>query len=140
MIRYTLKCGQNHTFESWFASADAYESLRAGGHVSCAICGDTDIEKSLMAPAVAPKGDVTSPSLATAHSPQEEAFQKFKEHVEANTTDVGRDFAKRARAMHDGTEPDAPIRGEANLGEVKGLLENGVPVAPLPFSSNRRTN
>ncbi|MEM1237141.1 MAG: DUF1178 family protein [Pseudomonadota bacterium] len=152
MIRYTLKCSQDHVFESWFANAEGFEKLKAAGHVSCAICGDSAVEKTLMAPAVAPKGNIDAPaplpappaneppSLAGPSSPQEVALQKFKEHLEANSEHVGKDFAKKARAIHDGDEPNRAIHGEASFDEAKSLVEDGVPVAPLPFMSPKRTN
>ena len=138
MIRYTLKCSQGHVFESWFADAEGYETLKAHGHVSCAVCGDGDVEKSLMAPAVAPSA--APPALKGPATPQELELRKFKEHLEANSDYVGRNFAKEARAIHDGDGPDRAIHGEASFDEAKSLLEDGVPVAPLPFMTTRRTN
>ncbi|MEO0485850.1 MAG: DUF1178 family protein [Pseudomonadota bacterium] len=159
MIRYTLKCSKDHVFESWFASASGFETLKTAGRLSCAVCGDAAVDKTLMAPAVAvaspapetPERAVPSeapkaaegpalPDLTTPTTPQEVALQKLKDHVEANSEHVGRDFARRARAMHDGTEPDTPIHGEASLKEAKSLVEDGVPIAPLPFMTTRRTN
>ena len=52
MIKYAIKCSANHSFDSWFQSAAAYEALRGAGHVSCPVCGSTTVEKGLMAPAV----------------------------------------------------------------------------------------
>ncbi|MEM1100330.1 MAG: DUF1178 family protein [Pseudomonadota bacterium] len=138
MIRYTLKCKEGHAFDSWFSDASSFDSLRAAGHVSCAICGSSEVEKSLMAPAVGAPADAAP--LRAEPAPQEVAMQKFKAHLEANSDYVGRDFAARARAMHDGSEPDRAIHGEASLEEARSLAEDGVPVAPLPFQSPRRSN
>ncbi len=44
---------------------------------------------------------------------------------------VGRAFADRARAMHVGDEAAAPIHGQSTAAEVKDLVEEGVPIAPL---------
>ena len=52
MIRYDLRCRQGHEFDSWFSSSSGFESLRAAGHLSCPICGGTEIDKALMAPAL----------------------------------------------------------------------------------------
>ena len=41
-------------------------------------------------------------------------------------------FAREARAIHEGKSEDRGIYGEATPAEVKGLVEDGVPVAPLP--------
>ena len=52
MIRYSLKCDKGHGFDSWFKSADAFDTLKASGMVACAICGSAAVEKTLMAPSV----------------------------------------------------------------------------------------
>uniref|UniRef100_UPI001575273F DUF1178 family protein n=1 Tax=Sphingomonas bacterium TaxID=1895847 RepID=UPI001575273F len=49
------------------------------------------------------------------------------------STWVGKRFADRARAMHEGTEPQATIHGQATLAEARSLAQDGVPVAPLPL-------
>jgi hypothetical protein len=42
--------------------------------------------------------------------------------------------------MHDGDRPHRSIHGEARPEEARRLIEDGVPVAPLPFLPQRRTN
>ena len=49
------------------------------------------------------------------------------------STFVGEDFAKQSREMHYGERDEAPIHGQASLKEAKALVDEGVPVAPLPF-------
>jgi len=73
-------------------------------------------------------------------SAAEQAFKALRAHVEANSEYVGTDFAKEARAIHDGAAPDRPIYGEADLGEAKKLVDDGIEVAALPFRPNRKTN
>ena len=34
--------------------------------------------------------------------------------------------------MHDGVKPEAAIRGQATPQEAKALLEDGIPVFPVP--------
>lgn len=46
---------------------------------------------------------------------------------------VGAGFADKARAMHLGEAPAAPIHGQTSAAEAKALIEEGVPVAPLPL-------
>ena len=46
---------------------------------------------------------------------------------------VGTGFADKARAMHLGEAPAAPIHGQTSAAEAKALIEEGVPVAPLPL-------
>ncbi|MEM7709518.1 MAG: DUF1178 family protein, partial [Pseudomonadota bacterium] len=62
MIRYSLKCVEGHAFESWFASAEAYDTLAGKGMVSCMVCGGTEVDKALMAPKVA-TGQAVDPPL-----------------------------------------------------------------------------
>lgn len=137
MIKYALKCEDGHGFESWFASAEAYETLHAAGHVSCAACGSTDISKALMAPGVKTARKAETPAPV---DDKAAALSKLRAEVEANATYVGGSFAKEARAQHLGDKPDRPIFGEANLAEAKSLIEDGVPVAPLPFIPTRKAN
>ena len=137
MIRYSLTCGKEHRFESWFASAQAFDSLASGGHLACAICGDSAVTKALMAPLVrtdAPER-LTSPA-----SPQEAALAEFRRKIEAESDYVGMSFAAEARAMHEGEKESRPIHGEARADEARALIEDGIPVAPLPFVPRRQTN
>ena len=164
MIRFSLQCSQNHVFQSWFQSGDAYEALHARGLVSCPVCGDLAVQKSLMAPALAPKarraaaaaetgaGAGTAagagaagaagakPDLRTPQTEMETAFAEMRRNVEANSDYVGVNFVAEARRMHEGGVPERSIWGEARPEEVKGLLEDGVRIAPLPFMPSRKTN
>lgn len=145
MIRYTLKCAADHVFDSWFQSAEAFERLQGAGQVSCAICGSPRVDKTLMAPSVvAPRGTASAPEagglLATPQSEIEAAVAKLRAHVEANSAYVGDDFATQARAMHEGELPERAIHGEARPEEARALIDDGVPVLPLPFLPPRKTN
>ena len=62
-----------------------------------------------------------------------EAMTALRREIEARTDDVGAEFPTVARAIHAGDEPERAIRGKANLGEVKALLEEGVRIAPMPM-------
>ena len=143
MIRYSLKCAQAHEFESWFQSAEAYDALRKAGHVSCAICGSAEVDKLLMAPAVRPARKAAQGAPAPLSQPQsekEKALAALRAQVEANSEYVGMNFAAEARAMHDGAAPERAIYGEARPEEARKLIEDGVPVAPLPFLPRRKAN
>ena len=151
MIQYSLKCEKDHSFNSWFQSASAFEKLQSAGMVTCAICGSAKVKKSVMAPRVstsrakAPSVDETPeaapvPSLSEPASPAEQAIAEMRKQVEKNSTYVGNDFAAEARAMHEGEAPERQIHGEAKPAEAKKLVEDGIPVVPLPFMTNRKTN
>jgi hypothetical protein len=63
VIVFDLKCEKGHGFEEWFASSDEFESRRAAADITCPDCGDTRIEKALMAPRV--NGGAAAPVPAT---------------------------------------------------------------------------
>lgn len=128
MIRFTLSCENAHSFESWFKTNDACDDLMSKGLVNCATCGSTTIRKSLMTPSVAIKSQEQTP------------IEKLRKEVEANSEYVGNKFAARAREMHEGTAPDKPIYGEANAAEARALIEDGIPVLPLPFIPTKKVN
>ncbi|MGC9419888.1 MAG: DUF1178 family protein [Rhodovulum sp.] len=144
MIRYALSCAEGHRFESWFQSADAFDSLQAAGMVTCAVCGGTQVEKSLMAPRIGgdatPAEDRPDRPLSKPASPAEQALAELKRKIEAESDYVGLRFAHEAREMHAGLAPRRAIHGEAKLDEAKKLIEEGVPIAPLPFTPGRKTN
>ncbi len=141
MINYTLVCADGHQFESWFKSASAFEALEKAGHLTCAICGNGTVKKAIMSPRVANSKDpVTSTNISAPRSEAEKAVAALRNHVEKNADYVGGRFAEEARSMHSGDTPERAIYGEANGAEAKALLEEGVPVAPLPFLPNRKAN
>ncbi|MEF3047240.1 DUF1178 family protein [Pseudotabrizicola sp. L79] len=142
MIKYALKCAKAHEFESWFQSAAAYEALQVGGHVTCPVCGDSGVEKLLMAPSVRParKAGAEKASLQAPASEVEQAMAALRAQIEANSEYVGVNFVTEARKMHAGDAPERAIYGEAKPEEAKKLIEDGVPVAPLPFLPKRKAN
>lgn len=143
MIQYSLKCENDHSFDSWFASADAYDKLADNGMVSCAVCGSTKVSKAIMAPRVRTtkgKEAPVAPTLPTEKSAAEQAMAKIRAKVEQNSEYVGTNFATEARSMHLGDAPERAIYGEAKPEEAKSLIEDGIPVTPLPFMPTRKSN
>jgi hypothetical protein len=134
MIRYALRCDREHRFDSWFGSSEDFERLTGAGLLACAICGSSAVEKDLMAPSVA---GAPAPDLRAPASPAERALAELKRRIEATADDVGREFAAEARRIHQGLAPERPIVGEARPSEARALLEEGIPVAPLPWSTRR---
>ncbi len=151
MISYALKCENGHRFDSWFQSSDAFDKLLNAKMVSCPACHTTQVEKSIMAPRVRPARKAAAAPVETrpaentkdlpaAPGDSENPIAKLKAEIEANSEYVGMEFAARARDMHIGETPEQPIYGETSVEDAKKLLEDGVPVAPLPFIPTRKTN
>ncbi|NOX74369.1 MAG: DUF1178 family protein [Alphaproteobacteria bacterium] len=143
MIRYTLKCDKDHSFDSWFQTAAAFDKLKSAGLVACAVCGSDEVEKAIMAPRVRPARSASKNSqvgtLSQPASPAEQAVAEMRAKIEAKSEDVGDNFADEARAIHEGEAPKRAIIGEATPEAAKSLIDDGIPVAPLPWSS-RKTN
>jgi len=136
-----------HVFEAWFGSSAAYDEQRARGLLACPICADTDVTKAVMAPNIPAKGNsaarstppagaVAEPDRQSSPSDVKAALQviaRAQAEMLARSTWVGRGFAETARAMHEGSVEQAPIHGQTTLAEARALVEEGVPVAPLPL-------
>ena len=145
MIVFDLACDRAHVFEAWFGSTDDYEGQRARGLVSCPICGSAEVGKAVMAPNVAPKGNragTNLPMRTTPHAPVPDAdrqkamlaaLAQMQAKMLAGSEHVGPRFADEARAIHAGDAPERQIHGRATLAEARELVEDGVPVAPLPL-------
>lgn len=132
MIVFDLGCVGGHVFEAWFGSSDDYESQRIRGLIACPFCGDTEIAKAVMAPAIGAKGNRdTAPAERLLHA---------QRAMEAQSDYVGSDFAVRARALHDAPEARRGIYGEATAREVAALHEDGIAIMPLPFRPLARSD
>jgi len=145
MIVFDLRCAGAHVFEAWFGSTADYDSQRSRSMIACPLCGDTGIDKAVMAPAVAAKSNrresgrsttgrenANEAALATPEALLP-ALLAMQRRMEAQSDYVGGNFATEARAMHEGTTPERSIYGEASAADVRALADDGVPVLPLPF-------
>ena len=135
MIRFSLICDAEHKFEGWFRNGDDFDAQKKRGFVACPVCHSAKVDKALMAPAVRPGRALSAPA-----NDKEAAIAALRAKVEANSDYVGLNFVAEARAMHEGTAPERSIYGEARADEAIKLLEDGVPVAPLPFMPTRKAN
>ena len=144
MIRFNLKCDAGHGFDSWFQNADAFSALGSAGQLACPICGSPTVKKDLMAPAVRParKADTSAAAkpLSEPGSELEVAIAAMKKQIEENSEYVGMNFAAEARRIHTGDAPERAIHGEARPDEARQMIEDGLPVAPLPFLPARKVN
>jgi hypothetical protein len=106
MIRYALKCDQDHSFESWFQSGGAFETLNAAGHVQCPLCGSAGVKKAIMAPRVRPARSAAQAPAAAAGA---------SEHAEPAPGNAGAatDANDAAQA---GAVPDRPAIAPASAG------------------------
>ena len=155
MIVFDLHCAHGHRFEGGFGASSDIEGQSARGRISCPECGAAEVGKAPMAPAVGAKGNralaapATTPQVpapqtpkgqAVSNTPMPEEMRKALTALHeaqakalAKSTWVGKDFASQSRQMHYGERDEAPIHGQASIEEARALLDEGVPIAPLPF-------
>jgi len=131
MISFDLKCRQDHVFEAWFSDSAGFEEQRAAGDVACPVCGDAEVEKSLMAPNESAKkgGGSGVPDEAAAM----QMLYQMRSHVEENCENVGTEFAEEARKIHYGETEKRDIYGQATEDEATALAEEDIEFGVLPW-------
>jgi hypothetical protein len=134
VIHYALVCENEHKFEAWFRSAEAYDEQHKRGIVTCPVCMSGSVEKALMAPAVS-RANSEKVSLSIGHPEHaklREALKALRQKVMSEADYVGDKFAEEARKIHFKDVEARGIYGEATPDEVASLVEDGVDFMPLP--------
>jgi hypothetical protein len=129
MILFDLRCANGHDFEAWFRDSATYDQQAEAGAVSCTICGDTDISKALMAPAVTTRAKIDDKQAAMVLK----KWREIQSQIEKNFDHVGRQFPEEARKMHYGEAEKRSIYGEATREEAKELHDEGIAVSQVPW-------
>ena len=147
MISFDLRCANAHVFEAWFSNSDAYRQQSQQGELACPICGDTDLDKALMAPNVStravvgpkPAANVSPSPVATAATTRAaelmQMVRALREEVEKNFDNVGDTFAEEAKKIHYGEVDHRNIYGEMTPDESAELHEEGIEFGVLPWPS-----
>ena len=117
MIVFDLRClASDDRFEAWFRSNADFEQQLERGLVQCPFCASSDVTKAPMAPMV-PKTGLAS----------------LQSELLRNSRWVGDEFADTARSMHLGEIATEQVHGQASIEQAVSLVEEGVPIAPLPL-------
>ncbi|MEM9810841.1 MAG: DUF1178 family protein [Pseudomonadota bacterium] len=133
MIKYALRCVEDHHFEGWFSSSSDFDEQKKASLLECPVCGTSEVEKALMAPAVrTARRAAKNEAMEVMRQTFNETARKAKDYVEKNFEHVGKQFPEEARKQHYGETEAKPIYGEATPKEVKELKDEGVTVAPVP--------
>ncbi|HLV27974.1 MAG TPA: DUF1178 family protein [Burkholderiaceae bacterium] len=155
---FDLQCEHSHVFEGWFASAEAYESQKSAGLLSCPVCGSTDVSRKVSAARLNVghwRREQPNPSANSSRSPeagnalpeaaagasvaegaelariQAEVIQRMRKLIR-ETENVGERFAEESRRIHYGESEERPIRGTATREEREELAEEGIAVVAIP--------
>ncbi len=124
MIVFDLQClASGDRFEAWFRSNADFERQLDQGLVQCPFCQSSRITKAPMAPLL-PKSSGYDGI---------EKLASLQAELLRNSRWVGDEFADTARAMHVGEIDTSPVHGEATAEQARSLVEDGIPIAPLPL-------
>ena len=140
MIKYDLKCDNDHIFEAWFKNSATYDTQVSAGALVCAVCGTTGITKAPMAPSVPRKNSLSKGDRTTIAEKETNqaaammmAMREIRDTVEKNFDNVGDQFAEEARKIHYGETETRGIYGKATAEESSELREEGVEISEIPW-------
>jgi hypothetical protein len=130
MILFTLRCAAGHEFEGWFPDGDSFEAQQKAGEIACPDCGDSKVEKALMAPNI---GRSHKKSQPISPAQMRVALSELRRQVETNCDYVGERFAEEARKIHYGEVDPRGIYGEATSEESRELADEGISFGRIPW-------
>jgi hypothetical protein len=130
MILFTLRCASGHQFEAWFRDGDGFEAQHQAGEIACPHCGETSVDKALMAPNIG-RSRGSRPPISAAQ--MRAMLIEMRRQVEKNCDYVGERFAEEARRIHYGESDPHGIYGEASEDDSRELAEEGIEVGRIPW-------
>ena len=137
MIKYNLKCKNEHEFESWFSDSNEFNKLNKKKLLECIYCSSNKIEKSIMSPMVSgtkqqeDKANLFDQKLLN----QKNELIKLREHIEKNFEFVGDKFSEKVRDVYYDKETKKSIYGSTTPEEKKELEEEGIELLSVPWIS-----
>jgi hypothetical protein len=131
MILFALRCAHGHEFEGWFRDSSGFEAQQEAGGIACPHCGDTTVEKAVMAPRLGRSRQTKMPALPPAE--MRKALIELRRQIERNCDYVGGRFAEEARRIHYGEADPRGIYGEASNEESRELADEGISFGQIPW-------
>ena len=139
MVVFDCVCAFGHVFEGLFDSVQSLDEQIAARLVTCPKCGSTEVRRKPAAPHVRK----TREEAAQEESPEglmRRRLYQMASSLMKESTYVGEDFAREARAIHEGRSPKRTIHGKATPSEVQSLIEDGIGILPLPDDFSHEKN
>ena len=135
MIKYNLKCHNNHEFESWFSDSNEFDKLNKKKLLDCIYCSSKRITKSIMAPmvSVVKKNTNNSTKLNKNLASEKENLLKLRKFIEKNFEYVGKDFSKKVREIYYDKNSKKTIYGSTTPEEREELREEGIDLLSIPW-------
>jgi len=142
MIVLNLSCEQGHHFEGWFPSSEAFENQCQRSLVSCTVCASTEITRLPSSPRIS-KGATEPIETKVTTGPTKEAVATVLNaiaKIASECENVDQDFPDEVRKIHYGETAPRNIRGIATVEETLEMLEEGIPLLPLPVPPKGETH
>ena len=136
MIKYNLKCENNHEFESWFSDSNEFDKLSKKKLLECIYCSSNKIRKSIMAPMVSgiqPNQENGLSLLDKKLSNKKKQLLKIREHIEKNFEFVGDKLSQKVREVYYDKRTKKSIYGTATPEEREELVEEGIDLLSVPW-------
>ena len=137
MIKYNLKCENDHEFESWFANSGEFEKLNKKKMLECIYCSSNKINKSIMSPMIS-GGKSKEDNINFLNQEllkQKNKLLKLREHVEKNFEFVGDKFSQKVREVYYDKKTKKSIYGTTTPNEREELEEEGINLLSIPWVS-----
>tara|TARA_Y100000591_G_scaffold306797_1_gene305562 strand:+ start:321 stop:743 length:423 start_codon:yes stop_codon:yes gene_type:complete len=137
MIKYNLKCQNNHEFESWFSDSFEFEKLRKKKLLECIYCSSKKIQKTIMAPMISVINEKNNEikKLSKELKSEKEKLIKLRNYVEKNFEYVGENFSKKVREIYYDKKNNKTIYGTTTAKEKEELKEEGIDLISIPWVS-----
>ena len=138
MIKYNLKCSNNHEFESWFSDSKEFDNLKKKELLECIFCLSTKVNKSIMAPVVSGIKKVEDNNIRyfDINSKNGKArLNDLRKFVENNFEYVGENFSKKVREIYYEKRSKKAIYGTTTSEEKKELEEEGIDLISIPWAN-----
>tara|TARA_B100001248_G_C27251121_1_gene393836 strand:+ start:214 stop:636 length:423 start_codon:yes stop_codon:yes gene_type:complete len=137
MIKYNLKCENNHEFESWFSDSDEFDKLNKKHLLDCIYCNSKKIEKSIMAPMISSSKnkDENIEIISKDIDNEKNKLLKLRKYIEENFDYVGKDFSKKVREVYYDKKNKKGIYGTTTAEERDELAEEGIDLLSIPWVS-----
>ena len=134
MIKYNLKCDNNHEFESWFLDSREFEKLKKKKLLGCIYCNSNVVDKSIMAPMVSvAEKDLKVKNLRKVLKEEKKQLLKIRNFIEKNFEYVGDNLSKRVREIYYDDKSKKTVYGTVSEDERKDLAEEGIDLLSIPW-------
>ena len=135
MIKYNLKCQNDHEFESWFSNSEEFEKLNKKKLLECIFCSSKKINKSIMAPMISNSKNKDDELNMINKKLKSEKIKLYnlRKYIERNFDYVGKDFSKKVREVYYDKKNNKAIYGTTTSKERDELAEEGIDLFSIPW-------